>query len=229
MKYSAASGFTVFLSIFACSASADSGGIQCMHMSASCLMTGVGCCGDGQGGVPVPSKPPGPDPDPGVVVYPAGYPPTYAGVPVTVPAVQWPGVFNSVTYNGVITGPVIFRTGTNVAWSVDGPYGTLTGGAAGTGVITHVSVPVKWANPRLTVCARNAHVTSTFLNQQCRVFANGVCSCTGAEWQICNYANPIKPVMQAAAQLAASSLATSVGRFVTLVPENATDCGPAPR
>ncbi|MFP3847996.1 hypothetical protein [Pseudomonas sp. W5-01] len=229
MKYSAALGFTVFLSIFACSASADSGGFQCMHMAASCLMTGVGCCGDSQGGGLVPFKPSGPDPDPGVVVYPAGYPPRYAGVSVTVPATTWPTLFNSVTYNGVITGPVIFRTGINVAWSADGPYGALTNGAPGTPVTIHVSVPVKWANPRLTVCARRAHVTSTYGNQVCRVFANGACSCPGNNnWDICGYSNPIKPVMVAAASTAAASLVTSVRGFVTLVADNVADCGPAP-
>lgn len=237
MKYLVALGFSMFHILFAVEASADPGGIQCMHQSMNCLVNGQGCCDNsgGSGGLipiptPGPDPAPTPDPDPSVVVYPPGYPAGYPGAAVAIPASQIPGLFTSATYSGTIPGALVFRPGGWVAYSADGIYGNMTHGVAGASVTAHVSVPTKWTPPNsLTVCATRAHVTSRYVDQECRVFANGVCSCSGNNWFICGYGNPVKPVMQLAASTAATSVAANFRGLVRIVPDNVADCGTAPR
>lgn len=188
----------------------------CMGMPPDCTMHG-GCCA-GKWGIfpgicvdqncenggtvqPIPPVQPAP-------VFPS-VPPgfTIPDVPVTASAVTVARRFNGTGYRGVIPAALIFRTGRWVASSTDGVYGTLTYGASGP-VLVHVSVPTVWNGTNsLTVCHRNAHVTSTYAGSQvCRVYTNNDCTCNGANWAICwGDGAPIRAAMKLDAMRASAA------------------------
>lgn len=188
------------------------------------------------------------EPNEGIVVWPiipgGGAPVDVANIMInTVTATMANGQGVSITpivYNSTIPARQVFREGQTAPNSTTGAIANMVHGAPSTANITgHVTVPVKWQSntATLTVCDRNAHVTSYSGQRTCRVFSNGACGCRNSNgslannqgWNPCRSSDGNLQAMQADAVAAAANVSATYAAIVTVRPWRADSCQATPQ